>query len=65
VAIRAGGAAWAAGLPSAPLGPLTAALPRYGHGATYPYVLAAAIGVALAAVLARSELRRSRRVAAE
>jgi hypothetical protein len=61
VAVRAGDAGWAADRPDAPWGPLTGLLPRFGGGAAYPYVLAGAIGLALVAAIAWSELRRSAR----
>jgi hypothetical protein len=53
-----------AGLPDAPFGPLTSLLPRFGHGNAYPVVLAAVIGLALAALVAATELRRTRRAPA-
>lgn len=64
LAVRLGDSGWVVGLPDAPLGPLTSALPRFAQGSTYPFVLAAVVGLALAALVASSELRRSRRVAA-
>jgi hypothetical protein len=59
VAIRAGDAAWVSPLPHAPFGPLTGALPRYGHGGVYPYALAAAIVLAGVTAFAWSERRRA------
>lgn len=63
-AVRFGDAGWVVGLPRAPFGPLTEALPRFSPGAVYPYVLAGAIGVLLLLAFTASERRRSRRVAA-
>jgi hypothetical protein len=63
VAIRSGDAGWISGLPDAPFGPLTSVLPLFTRGSTYPFVLAGAIGLALVALVARTELGRSRRVA--
>jgi hypothetical protein len=58
-AVRAGDAAWVAPLPDAPFGPLTGALPRYGHGGVYPYALAAATVLAGVAAVAWTERRRA------
>ena len=64
VAVRLGDSGWIVGLPRAPWGPLTSAFPRFAIGSVYPFVLAAVLGAALAALVAASELRRSRRPAA-
>ena len=64
LAVRLGDAGWVTGLPNAPFGPLTDLLPRFGHGRAYPIALAAVLGLALVALVASSELRRSRRVPA-
>jgi hypothetical protein len=64
LAVRLGDARWIAGLPDAPLGPLTSLLPRFAPGTTYPFVLASVVGLAVAALFASSELRRSRRAPA-
>jgi hypothetical protein len=57
-----GGGALVTDRPDAPFGPLTEALPRFDDGATWPFVLAGAIGVA-ALALALRELRHSRQIA--
>ena len=64
VAVRAGESGWVTGLPDAPFGPLVSLLPRFEPGAVYPFVLAGVLAAALAALITRSELRRSRRAAA-
>jgi hypothetical protein len=64
LAVRLGDFGWVAPLPDAPFGPLTSLLPRFAHGTTYPFVLAGAVGVALAALVAWTELGRSRRAPA-
>jgi hypothetical protein len=61
VAVRAGDAGWVTRLPDAPFGPLTKLLPRFGHGLAWPIVLACLLGLALAALITSTELRRSRR----
>lgn len=48
---------------TAPLGPLVDALPLYGTGSAWPYLLALGCALALAAFLAASELRHSRQTA--
>lgn len=64
LAVRLGDWGWIRPLPDAPFGPLTVLLPRFAHGAVYPYALAAAIGLALAALVAWTERGRSRRAPA-
>jgi hypothetical protein len=53
--VRLGSGGLAAGRPDAPWGPLEAAFPYFGAD-PFPYVLAAAIGAALAALAAREAL---------
>ena len=55
--VRLGGGGLVEPRPDAPFGPLTALLPRF-DGATWPYVLAAVVGAAVAAGVAL-ELRRN------
>jgi hypothetical protein len=64
VAVRAGDSGLVSGLPDAPWGPLTSVLPLFRPGDAYPFVLAGVLGAGLAGLIASSELRRSRRVAA-
>jgi hypothetical protein len=52
VKVRWGGGAWIDDRPDAPLGPLTDALPLFEDGATAPFVVAAALGLAAAAAVA-------------
>jgi hypothetical protein len=51
--VRWGGGGLVAGLPDAPWGPLERAFPLFVEGSTYPFVLAAVLVVAAAALLAR------------
>jgi hypothetical protein len=51
VEARVGDAGFAAGRPDAPWGPLERAFPLFDRGATYPFVLAAALALATAAAL--------------
>src|SRR3954469_20077035 len=51
--VRWGGGGLVAGLPDAPWGPLEHVFPLFREGSTYPFVLAAALAVAAAALLAR------------
>jgi hypothetical protein len=63
--VRLGGAGLVAGLPDAPWGPLVQAFPLFRSGAIYPFVLAAAVGVAAIALVAfdsRHEHRLSGRL---
>jgi hypothetical protein len=53
------------GLPDAPLGPLTGALPLFERGAVYPFAFAGAVVLVAVAVVGASELRRSHRAAAD
>src|SRR4051794_20930580 len=53
VDVRWGGGGLVAGLPDAPWGPLERVFPLFSEGSTYPFVLAAALAVAAAALLAR------------
>lgn len=62
LAVRVGDAGLAAERPDAPFGPLDAALPLYGTS-PLPYVLTAAVAVALAAILARAYADRARAAA--
>ena len=55
---RVGGGSLVTGLPEAPFGPLTRVLPDFNGSGEWPFWLAAAIGVGLAAFFAR-ELRRA------
>jgi hypothetical protein len=64
VAVRAGDSGWVTGLPDAPWGPLTSVFPLFRPGNAYPFVLAGVLAAGLAVLIASSELRRSRRVAA-
>jgi hypothetical protein len=56
--VRLGDAGLVMRLPDAPWGPLERALPLFSEGSTYPFVLAAALAAAGAALLAL-DLRRS------
>jgi hypothetical protein len=60
--VRVGSGGLVAGLPNAPWGPLDRAFPLFTEGSTYPYVLAAAIALAAAALVALDG-RRARRSA--
>jgi hypothetical protein len=51
--VRWGSGGLVTGLPDAPWGPLARVLPRFQHGATYPFVLAGALAVVAVALLAR------------
>jgi hypothetical protein len=59
---RLGGGALVTDRPDAPFGPLTAVLPRFREGSTWPFVLAGAIGAAVL-LLALREARHSRQTA--
>ena len=59
VDVRWGGGSLAADRPDAPFGPLTDALPLFEPGGAWPFWLAGAIGVALAALVVR-EARAAR-----
>jgi hypothetical protein len=64
VAVRTGHGSLVGDRPDAPLGPLTDFLPRFTKGSTLPFVIAACIGVAIAAaVLAAARPRAWRRPA--
>jgi hypothetical protein len=54
--VRLGSGGLVAGRPDAPFGPLKAVLPLFDRGATVPYIVAAAIGALVVALLVR-ELR--------
>jgi hypothetical protein len=54
---RLGGATLVTRLPDAPFGPLTRALPVFASGSAYPFVLAAALGVALTGLVVAAEIR--------
>jgi hypothetical protein len=64
VAVRLGDSDWVTGLPDAPWGPLTRVFPLFEPGGAYPFVMAGVLAAGLAALIASSERRRSRRVAA-
>jgi hypothetical protein len=53
VDVRWGGGGLVVGLPDATWGPLEWVFPRFSEGSTYPFVLAALLAVAAAALLAR------------
>ena len=61
--VRLGDAGLASNLPDAPWGPLVHAFPLFERGSTYPFALAGAVAIAVAALMAR-ELRRLGPVAA-
>lgn len=62
--VRTGSGGLVLGRPRAPWGPLVDAFPLFQRGSAYPFVLAAAIALALIAALAWSELRAARRAPA-
>jgi hypothetical protein len=62
VDLRAGGGSFAGERPNAPWGPLEQLFPSFERAGGWPFWLAGAIGVALAALVVR-ELRRSRQTA--
>jgi hypothetical protein len=64
VDVRSAGGGLVLGRPPAPWGPLVDAFPLFDRGSAYPFVLAGAIAVGLAAALAWSELRAGRRAPA-
>jgi hypothetical protein len=53
VDVRWGGSGLVAGLPDAPWGPLERVFPLFSRGSTYPFVLAALLAAAAAALLVR------------
>jgi hypothetical protein len=59
--VRLGDAGLVLGLPDAPWGPLVGAFPRFEPGAVYPFVLAGAVGAALAVLIGLSTTRGMRR----
>jgi hypothetical protein len=62
VDVRWGGGSFVTDRPDAPFGPLTGAIPYFGADGGWPFWLAGALGVALAALVLR-EARHSSRVA--
>ena len=62
--VRLGGGTLVDDLPDAPWGPLVRAFPLFERGSAYPFVLAAAIGVALLATLVAGDRRAALRRAA-